>query len=309
METSTNNSINNKTVKLNNGLSFPLFGLGTNKKTTSDLIYQAIKDGVRLIDTAFIYQNEEQVGEGIQRALKDNIVKREDLFILTKLAISDKKNPEEAIKKQLNLLKLDYVDLYLDHWPISIQKPFTEQESHVPTHVLWKQLESLVKKGYTKSIGVSNYNVQLLMDILSYAEIKPVVNEIELHPYNNQKNLKYYCDKVNIQLVAYGPLVKGTYVKSKGEDDNIDLLNEDIIIQLSKKYNTTPGCIALNWSITQNITVIPSSNNNERIKENLQSLNFNLTKEEIEQINKLNRNRRFCSTTDWESLSYLDIFA
>ena len=218
-----------KTFKLNNGMEIPSVGFGTyNVANVDKMIYDSIKNGLRLIDGAIRYGNEKEVGLGINNAIKDGLVERKDLFVVTKIFTKEKHKPEEAIINQLKTLNLTYVDLYLDHWPFTMNL-VDGVIINTPTHIFWKNMESLVKKGYTKSIGVSNYNVQLLMDILSYCEIKPVVNEVELHPYLTQKNLIEYCDLVGIKVIAFSSICKGIYVYQYGnENSGLNLLEEKI---------------------------------------------------------------------------------
>ena len=178
---------NQNTIKLFNNLEIPRFGLGTYSINDSDVIYNSIKNGVRMIDTALFYENEKVVGEGISKALKDNLCKREELFIITKIWPTHYDRVEETIKQQLIDLQLDYVDLYLLHWPLRVIDE-KKQIMKVPTHVLWEKLEGLVKNGQAKSIGLSNFQTQLILDILTYCEIQPAVNEIELLLIYKEKN-------------------------------------------------------------------------------------------------------------------------
>jgi diketogulonate reductase-like aldo/keto reductase len=181
----------------------PLVGLGTYAiENAGQEIARAITEiGYRTIDTAAIYQTEEVVGQGVKLAIESGKVTREDLFIITKVWVSDVEDCEAALKKSLGKLGLEQVDLYLVHWPqfSKVIKPATETEPAVHERInisiqkVWEQMEALVEKGLTKSIGVSNWNVQLLWDLLSYAKIKPVVNEIELNPYLVQEELVRFC--------------------------------------------------------------------------------------------------------------------
>ena len=197
-------------LKLNNDFECPVIGLGTcNIKNVEEVVYQSIKDGTRLIDTASKYKNEEEVGKGIKRAIEENIVKREDLFIVTKCWIEEKNDPEKALDNSLKRLQLNYVDLYLDHWPCGKDYTGENKFQMVSVKEMWTKFESLVEKGMTKSIGVSNYNVQSILIILSFCKIKPAVNEVEFNPYLYQKDLKEFCDKENIKISSYYPLVKG----------------------------------------------------------------------------------------------------
>jgi D-xylose reductase len=261
-----------KTIKLYNGYEIPRLGLGTfMAEGTDNTVYEAIKAGIRLIDTAARYLNEKQVGEGINRAIKEGLVKREDIFVVTKLWTGDKEDPERAIKKSLEELNLQYIDLYLDHWPMQIFE-WEGKSYSIPTHVVWKKMEDLVKKGYTKSIGLSNYNVQRIMDVLSYAEIRPAVLQVELNPYLTQRNLIKFCKDQNIAVMVYNSLCKNKYVDRFHKEQQLNLLDEPIIKDMAKKYNRTPGQIAINWAISQDLIAIPGSSNPKRVQENLQVL-------------------------------------
>jgi len=298
-------------VKLNNGQDMPRIGLGTaGIKDVAIIVYESIKDGVRLIDTAECYENEKEIGEGLTRAINDGIVKREELFIVTKLWVNRKHEAEESIKEQLASLNLGYVDLYLDHWPMPIYKSKNGEQKAVPAHKVWRQMEDLVIKGYTRSIGVCNYNVQSLMDLLSYAKIKPVVNQFEFHPYLNQINLVKYCQANDIQVMAYNSICRGGYVSKYHSHVNLNLLEEEIIKEMAEKYKTNTGVIALNWSLSQGLIVIPSTSNPRRMKENLKALDFEMSAEDIENIAKLNNGYRFCGSALFKQFSGgVDVFS
>ena len=280
-----------KTLKLNNGNDIPKFGLGTLLvKNVADITYAGIKEGVRLIDTAWIYQNEKEVGKGINKALDDKLVKREDLFIITKVWATHKSDPEASLIAQLKDLNLDYVDLYLDHAPVAY-----DNDKFFPQHIFWKNMEGVVKKGLAKSIGVCSYNVQLLMNLLSFAEIKPVVNQFEFHPYLTQPGLVKFCKDNNVKIMAYNSLGKNFFVEKYHSESKLNLIEDKIIGEVGKKYNKTNGVILLNWAISQDIIVIPSTSSAERFKENLQCLSFKMSDEDIQKISKLNIPFRFGS--------------
>ena len=296
-----------------NGAKVPSIGLGTALMTSdiAEVVYSSIKDGTRLIDTASKYGSEEGVGKGIKRAIDEGIVKREDLFVTTKLANYEKTDPESAIKQSLKTLGLDYIDLYLEHWPHFFDYGENDKKINmVPMHKIWPLMENLVEKGYTKYIGVSNYNVQSLLNLLSFCKIKPLVNEIEFHPYLYQKKLVEFCRRENIILFGYNPLVRGRYSADTADEEHRNLLGEKLIIDLSKKYNKTVGQIVLNWSVSREVIPIPMTSNPHRMIENLKSTDFTMDKEDLEKIDNLNRNQRYGKSEIWDIYdNKIDVFA
>jgi D-xylose reductase len=295
-------------IELNNGTSMPRFGLGTHAVANcAEIVYQSIKDGVRLIDTASVYENEREVGKGISRAITEGIVKRDDLYVVTKLWVYDKHRAEEALLESLDRLGLSYVDLYLDHFPAHIYKDKSGTLHKVPLHILWGQMESFVKKGYTKSIGISNYNVQSMINLLSFCEIQPVVNQVEIHPYFPQQNFLKYCKSNNIQVMAYNSLCKGTYTKKFHSE--VNLLEEEILKKIANKYNSTPGNIALNWALIQDLIVIPATSNPNRMSENIKSLDFILSEEDYNTILSLDKNMRLNNTDNYDFSMRFDLSA
>ncbi len=284
--------------KLNNGTDMPLIGLGSSRiSNIVDVVYGSIKDGLRLIDTAFKYGNEAEIGEGLKKVLDEGIVKREELFIIGKLWVDHRGDPEKAIKDTLQKLNLEYLDLYLDHWPsgINISDPnnIKGQESIFD---VWPKMESLVDKGLTKSIGCSNYNVQSLLNLLSFCRIKPVANEVEFHPYFYQKNLKDFCDKEDIALIAYYPLAKGNGAKTyiKEHNGEMDIFEEETVKNLSEKYKKTKGQIILNWEVAQGIVTIPGTSNPKRMEENMDIFDFKMTEEEMNSLEVYGKKMKFC---------------
>ena len=284
--------------KLNNGMNMPYIGLGTSRiSNIVDVIYNSIKDGIRLIDTAFKYGNEEQVGEGIKKALDAGLCKREELFVIGKVWIADRNDPEKAIKETLKKLHLTYLDLYLDHWPSG--NNYSEIDGviqQVPIFDFWPKMEALVEKGLTKSIGLSNYNVQSMTNLLSFCKIKPVANEVEYHPYYYQENLKNFCDKENIAIIAYYPLARGNGARNyiKAHNGEMDSFKEQCVMKLAEKYNKTPGQIILNWEVAEGVITIPGTSNPKRMEENLGALDFKMSEEDLQSLNVFGKTMKFC---------------
>ena len=297
-------------IILNNKKKCPIIGLGTaliKSEKDIDIIYQSIKDGVRLIDTEPL--NEEFVGKGIEKAINEGIIKREDLFIVTKLELDEKEDPEKALRKSLERLKLKYVDLYLDHWPSCVCLNDPKKYKLISVKETWGKMETLVDLDLTKSIGVSNYNVENMFNILSNFRIKPVVNEVEFNPYLYQKDLKEFCDKENIVLFAYNPLAKGQYVdREDAWERNLDLFREGTVNHLRKKYpNYKKGQIILSWHISLGVVPIPGTSKPDRMKENLESTKMTINKDFIELIGS-NEDKQF-RFNDGSKIFGINIFA
>ena len=279
-------------ITLNNGHKMPRLGLGTwkNPDNIENSIKAAINIGFRSIDTAPDYETEEGIGKALQDLFKEGKIKREDVFITTKLCNMNHDNVAEALTTSLKKLQLDYLDLYLIHWPLCVDddhKPLPQ----VPLYKTWRALEAEVKAGRIKSIGLANYNVQLILDLLSYAEIKPAINQIELHPYLVQDEIVDWCKKQNIEITAYSPL-GGDMPKADFEVN--DVLEEPIIKELAEKYKKTPGQIVINWHLRRGYVTIPKTGKEERVKENFESTSFELSEEDCKKISKLNRGMRSC---------------
>lgn len=266
------------TVTLNNGVKMPWLGLGTWQSPegqVQDAVRQAIEAGYRHIDTAAVYQNEAGVGEGV----RSSGVKREDLFIVTKVWNEDQRQGVDAVAKafetSLKKLKMDYVDLYLVHWPVKGRYKDT-----------WKVLERIHATGRAKAIGVSNFLVHHLEDLLMDAKVIPAVNQVEFHPFLRQQELLDFCAKHKIQHEAWSPLMQGkagTVAELKA---------------IGAKYNKTPEQVALRWELQKGSVVIPKSTKKERILANAAIFDFNLTPDEVKQIDGLDKNKRFGSSPD-----------
>jgi len=259
-----------KAIELNNSIKMPMLGLGTyylvGKKCT-DIVLKAIESGYRLIDTAAWYNNEKEVGE----AIRNSSVDREELFITTKISnCTDYESALKRIEESFDRLGLDYIDLMLVHWP---------EGNYIE---VYKALEYYYEQGKIKAIGVSNYNKELLESLLKHCKIKPVINQIETHIYFQQPSLHKYMKDNNIAHEAWSQFGEG----------HLKVLEDDLIIKLSKKYNKTPAQITLNYLINKDIIVIPRTSNYERLKENINVFDFELEKEDIKKIEKLNINKQ-----------------
>ncbi|MFT8313114.1 MAG: aldo/keto reductase [Clostridium sp.] len=268
-------NISNETVTLNNGVKMPVLGLGVFRVEDSpelvNAVRSAIKNGYRSIDGAAIYGNEESMGKGIREGIKEAGISREDLFITSKVWNADLgyESTIAAYETSLKKLGLDYLDLYLIHWPV--QGKYKEA---------WRALEYLYKQGRVKTIGVSNFQVHHLEDILKDAEIKPMINQIEFHPRLTQGKVREFCEKNNIQVEAWSPLMVGK------------LFDNEILKEIADKYNKSVAQVILRWDLENNIVTIPKSTNEGRIIENSNIFEFQLTKEEVERINSLNQDLR-----------------
>lgn len=259
------------TTTLHNGVKMPWFGLGVFKvKEGSEVIESvkaAIKNGYRSIDTAAVYQNEEGVGV----AIKESGIPREELFVTSKVWNSDQgyDSALQAYETSLKKLGLDYLDLYLIHWPG--KNKFKET---------WKALEKLYKEGKVRAIGVSNFKVHHLEELLKDCEIKPMVNQVEYHPHLTQKELLAFCQKEGIQLEAWSPLKQG------------QILTEPVIADIAAKYGKSPAQIVLRWDLQSKVVTIPKSIKEQRIIENANIFDFELTAEDMKNIDGLNKDER-----------------
>ena len=238
-----------------------------------------MEHGYRHIDTASFYKNEEAIGRAIQECLAQGI-KREELFITTKLHQEEKDDVEAAVRRSLKKLQLEYIDLYLIHW--MIPKVENGEIFNTPLHKVWGELERLVEAGLIKNIGVSNCTVALFIDLWSYAKIKPVMNQIELHPYLPQFALVDFLQKkLGVHVTAYSPIGASGFEYKSAALKSLNLFTEPQIVLLAEKYGKSPAQIVLNWHVQhRGHVVIPKTTKVERLSENLLSYNFKLSEEE-----------------------------
>lgn len=285
-----------KTVKLNNDVKIPVIGLGTWRAKPGEVykaIRWAIKVGYQQIDCAPVYGNEVEIGQAIHDAINEGDIKREQLFVTSKLW-NDAHAPAEvlpALKKTLNDLQLEYLDLYLMHWPVALKKGVEMPQSaddmislkDQPLDLTWAEMERAQLKGLVRSIGVSNFGPKKLADLIEKSEIVPAVNQVEYHPLLQQKELVDFCRKNGIALVAYSPL---------GSGKDVGVLNNPIIVEMSQRLKITPAQLVLAWGINNGVVVIPKSIHAERIQENYGAMGIKLDDADMEKIATLDEGKR-----------------
>jgi diketogulonate reductase-like aldo/keto reductase len=259
------------TAKLNNNIEIPRLGLGVYLskpgKETFNAVTWALQAGYRHIDTARAYKNEGDVG----KAIKESNIKREDVFITTKLWNQDQgyESALKAFDSSMDDLGFDYVDLYLIHWPVEEKR----RDS-------WRALEKIYQEGRAKAIGVSNYTIKHLKEMDSYTGIKPAMNQVEFHPFLYQEDLLEYCRIKNVQLEAYSPLVRA------------ERLDDPNILEIAHKYSKSAAQIMIRWSLQHDLVVIPKSVHRERIIENADVFDFEITDNDMEKLNSMNEELR-----------------
>ncbi|ESN90241.1 hypothetical protein HELRODRAFT_90848 [Helobdella robusta] len=293
---------------LSSGHKMPAFGLGTWQSKLNEVgeaVVSAIRAGYRMIDCAFIYGNEEEIGCAIKHCIDDlQLVSREELFITSKLW-NTKHRPDDvqpALRESLKRLKLNYLDLYLIHWPIA----FKSGEEVFPTDSngnliyedvdfkeTWRAMECCVKSGLLRSIGLSNFNSQQITEILSIATVKPANLQVEIHPYLQQTKLVEFCHRNQMTVTSYSSFASPRRPWLDEETKNsVNLFNEPVLLKIAANHGKTVAQVILRWLFERDIIVIPKSVNPSRIKENLQIDDFRLTEEDLGQIKCLNRNQR-----------------
>lgn len=299
--------LNVPNVKFNNGNEIPIFGLGTWKSQPGE-VTQAVKDaidiGYRHIDCAHVYGNEKEVGEAIKAKIAEGVVKREDLFITSKLWNTYHKTElvEPAIKISLKDLGLDYLDLYLIHWPFAYKDgpdnfPKTADDLPLIDDTVdyldtWKGMESVLGKKLTKNIGVSNFSSEQIDRLLKNCKVKPVTNQIECHAYLNQKKLSDYCKEKGIVITAYSPL--GSPDRPWAKPDDPKLMEDKKLQELAKKYKKSPAQVLIRYQLDRGHVVIPKSVTKSRIAENCEVFDFKLNADDIAYIDSFDCNGRIC---------------
>jgi len=300
-----------KPLTFKNKDQMPALGLGTWKsapKEAYDAVLEAIKVGYRHIDCAHIYNNEKEIGEALAKAFREGWVKREELWITSKLwnDCHEEEHVLPALQQTLEDLQLDYLDLYLVHWPVAVKKGvdfastkedfLTSEEA--PLAGTWSAMEKAVDSGLAKHIGISNFNISKLNEILAAARLQPEMNQVELHPFLQQNKLIDFCRENNIHVTGYAPLGSAYRVADKEVDFPI-LLDSELIQAIAAKHQATPAQVAISWGINRGTAVIPKSVKKSRIIENFEATKLQLDEEDIRQINSLEGPFRYTTGKGW----------
>ena len=299
----------------NNG-QMPVIGLGLwkiDKAVVADVVVEAIRQGYRHLDSACDYGNEKEVGEGIRRAIDEGLCTREELWVTSKLwnTYHRKEHVVMAIDQTLHDLGLDYLDLYLIHFPIALEfVPFETRYPPewiydpsddlprlkpvaVPLQETWQAMETLVDSGLTTHIGVCNYNIALMRDLLNYSRIAPAVLQVESHPYLTQANLMRFCREEDIAVTAFSPLGALSYLELGMADADQSVLSQQAVTSIAKRLNRTAAQVVLRWGVQRGNAIIPKTSKPERLVENAALFDFELSQDDMAQIDLLNDNQRF----------------
>ena len=303
-------------LKLHTGDTMPVLGLGMWKVENSDtatLVRQAIDTGYRHFDCACDYGNEPEVGAGLQHALRDGICRREELWITSKLwnTYHRRDHVRAAVERSLNDLQLDYLDLYLMHFPIALrfvsfadryppgwffdpgaERPHMEPD-RVPISETWGALEELVDAGLVRNIGVCNFGCSLLRDLLAHTTIRPTVLQVESHPFLVQEKLLRFCQEQEVVYTAFSPLGASSYVSLGMARLDESLLAHPLICAIAKTHGKSAAQVLLRWGVQRGTVVIPKTSRLERLRENMALFDFELTTQEMSQIGRLDQNRRY----------------
>ncbi|MFL0355669.1 aldo/keto reductase [Erythrobacter sp. GH1-10] len=294
----------------------PLIGFGLWKipqSETASSVVEAVRAGYRHFDSAADYANEVQTGEGLTHAMSDGLVSRDDVWVTSKLwnTFHAPEHVEEACRKSLADLQLEYLDLYLIHFPIALEyvpietryppewlhDPDAEtpvmKPAQVPLHETWAAMEALVDKGLVKNIGVCNYNSALLHDLMTYAKIRPAMLQIEAHPYLTQDKLIRCARGYGIDVTAFSPLGAQSYFELGMADEGESLLKAAPVMVAAEAHGKTPAQVLLRWGVQRGTAIIPKTSKPERMRENLAIEDFELSQVEMAAISALNQNRRF----------------
>jgi diketogulonate reductase-like aldo/keto reductase len=276
------------TATLNSGYAMPRVGLGTWRSQPGQVtaaVKAALGCGYKHIDTAWIYQNEKEVGEGINQSIEAGSVTRDGIFVTTKLwnQFHQPEHVENALKDSLSRLRLDYVDLYLVHWPIAF-KQGTNDVVDVPLRNTWEAMEPLVEKGLVRSIGISNYSVQQMEDLLKYCKVKPVTNQCEAHPHFPNSEVAQFCKENGMVFTAYSSLGN---VSAEQES----CLTDPLVVKLAQRYGKTPAQILLRWGLQRDYMILPKSVSVQRVADNANLFDFEISDQDMADLTNLGQGK------------------
>ena len=301
-----------ETLQFANGDQMPILGLGTWKSTPGE-VYKAVKEALRIgyrhIDCAPIYGNEAEVGQALADSFKEGVTSRDQLWITSKLWNNSHapENLQPSLEKTLSDLQIDSLDLYLIHWPVVLRKEVLFHESvndlialdDLPIIKTWSVMEEMVDKGLCNHIGVSNFSVAKLKGLLTDGNLKPEMNQIELHPYLQQPAMLEFCKSNGIHLTGYAPLGSADRPERLKVEDEPILLEEPAITTIAERHGITPAQLVLSWAIHRRTAVIPKSVNPGRLKQNLSAAEVSLAQDDMQEMAGLDRHRRYVSGTFW----------
>ncbi|XP_039448503.1 1,5-anhydro-D-fructose reductase-like [Culex pipiens pallens] len=312
------------TVTLNNGQKMPVLGLGTwlsREGEAVSAVKAAIDAGYRHIDTAYLYANEQEVGQAIREKIAEGVIKREDVFVTTKLwnTYHEPRHVEEAFNRSLANLDIGYIDLYLMHWPTSSKfigwaapdpdSPVAPEFTEVDIVDTYRAMEKLLKTGMVKGIGVSNFNSEQVARIVNECNVLPVTNQVECNPNLNQRKLTEFCKQWNITITAYSPLGRPNYYEKDPINMPKPALDDPRVLKIGKKYGKSPGQVILRYLVDIGTIPVPKSANLDRLRQNIDIFDFKLTPEEIAIMDGFNTGVRTVPFAVWAPHKYFPFAA